>query len=218
MGEPIHFAPGDRPEEAGGPAAPMQQHIERVLIDRERIARRVRELAEQIAADYQRELAGTGAMAEITLVPILTGSLVFVADLVRQLPLMMRLRMITVSSYPGESTRSKGARIEGRLPDDLSGQHVLVVDDILDSGGTIRLVQSELVQRGAASVRSCMLLRKQVASAKAVRADYVGFEIPDAFVVGYGLDYDGYYRNLPDVVTLKNHLLTGGDEAEDQHA
>ncbi|MEX2671887.1 MAG: hypoxanthine phosphoribosyltransferase [Phycisphaeraceae bacterium] len=187
----------------------MQQHVERVLIDREAIARRVGELAREIAADFRRELPGD--VPEITLVPILTGSLIFVADLVRQLPLMMRLRMVTVSSYPGQATSSEGAKIEGRLPEDLSGQHVLVVDDILDSGNTIRLVRAELLKRGAASVRSCMLLRKQIPSAMAEHADYVGFEIPDAFVVGYGLDYDGYYRNLADVVTLKADILGEGE-------
>ncbi len=91
----------------------------------------------------------------------------------------------------------------GQQLGDLRGRHVVLVDDILDSGGTIRLVSQVLRDRGAASVRVCVLLHKDRPAARDVRADYVGFEIPDEFVIGYGLDYNNYYRNLPDIVTLK---------------
>jgi hypoxanthine phosphoribosyltransferase len=180
----------------------MLDHIDTILIDREQIAERVQEMARAIAADFRRDSRGQ-ADPQLTIIAVLTGSLVFLADLVRHLPVMVRLRLVTVSSYPGSATTSQGPRLEGPLPGDLSGQHVLIVDDILDSGKTLRFVRHLLVQRNPASLRSCMLLRKMIPSAMAEHADYVGFDIPDAFVVGYGLDYDGYYRNLPDVVTLK---------------
>jgi hypoxanthine phosphoribosyltransferase len=91
---------------------------------------------------------------------------------------------------------------------EIQGRHVLVVDDILDSGGTIHMVVPALREMGAASVKSCVLLRKDRPTAHAVHVDYVGFEIPDKFVVGYGLDYNDYYRNLPDIVTLKESVTT----------
>ena len=183
----------------------MDDHIDQVLINRERIARRVDELAAQIGADYTAP--GSEAPRELTVLAVLTGSLIFLADLVRRMPMMLRLRLIMVSSYPGQSTTTQGVRLIGELPTDLRGQHVLVVDDILDSGNTIRFVREILAERSPASVRTCMLLRKQRPSAMVEHADYVGFDIPDAFVVGYGLDYDGYYRNLPDVVTLKPQFI-----------
>src|SRR5688572_3134183 len=109
----------------------MNDHVERVLIDRGTIAARVRELAGQIAADL-RDAAEPGREARVTLVAVLTGSLIFLADLIRHMPLMMRIRLLTVSSYPGPATRTQGPRLEGELPADLAGQHVLIVDDILD--------------------------------------------------------------------------------------
>jgi hypoxanthine phosphoribosyltransferase len=184
----------------------MQEHIDRVLIDRDTIAARVREMADQIAADF-RKVEGGREPVHITLVPILTGSLIFLADLIRHLPLMMQIKLVTVSSYPGKSTTSQGIELKGQLPEDLTGHHVLIVDDILDSGRTIQHVTDLIASRGPASVRSCMLLRKQIPSAMSTHADYIGFDIPDEFVVGYGLDYDGFYRNLPEVVVLKKEVF-----------
>ena len=180
----------------------MQQDIERILISRERIAGRVHELAEQIVADHFPS-------GEITLVPILTGAIIFCADLMRQMSLRMRIDLLTVSSYPGASIRTQGAQMLGRQLGDLHGRHVLLIDDILDSGGTLKLVLPILQSMGPASVKSCVLLRKDRAAARKVPVDYVGFEIPDEFVVGYGLDYDNYYRNLPDIVTLRRNILEG---------
>lgn len=179
----------------------MHDHLDQVLISREDIARRVSQLASLIADDLRRE---TGEQSpQLTIVAILTGSLIFLADLIRDLPLMVRIRLITVSSYPGTATASQGVKLVGQLPDDLAGEHVLIVDDILDSGQTIRFVRQQLAARGPASIRSCMLLRKERPSAMAEQAEYIGFDIPDVFVVGYGLDYDGYYRNVPQICTLK---------------
>jgi hypoxanthine phosphoribosyltransferase len=179
----------------------MQKDIERVLISREKIAARIHEMAEQITADHL-PLAG-----EITLVPILTGAMIFCADLMRQLSLRMRIGLLTVSSYPGASIRSQGSTVLAQQLGDVHGRHVLLIDDILDSGGTLKLVVPAIHAMRPASVRTCVLLRKQRPAAREIAVDYVGFEIPDEFVVGYGLDYDNYYRNLPEIVTLRRSVL-----------
>ena len=178
----------------------MRGDIDRVLISQERIANRVRELARQITADHQ-------PAGEVTIVPVLTGAMIFCADLIRHIPIAMRIGLLAVSSYPGRSVRSQGTQVLGQQLGDLTGRHVLLVDDILDSGGTLRLVQGLLREHGAATVRSCVLLRKDRPAARDVKAEYVGFEIPDEFVVGYGLDFNNYYRNLPDIVTLKAEAM-----------
>ena len=187
----------------------MQADIDHVLIDRQAIGRRLDELAETIAADLRAETQeGPG---EITLVPILTGGIIFLADLIRRLPIPMQIRVMSVTSYPGTATSSRGASIEAeltKLPDDLSNNHVVVIDDILDSGNTLRLVKEVIQKRNPISLRTCVLLRKKIPSAMSFEVDYVAFDIPDEFVVGYGLDYNDYYRNLPDIVTLKKHVYT----------
>lgn len=129
--------------------------------------------------------------------------MIFVADLVRQLPLKLSLELVGVSSYPGKSVESKGVSIQGELPQCLRGAHVLVVDDILDSGHTLDVVTKLIMKQEPASLRTCVLLRKPGKAKVAFTPDYVGFDIPDEFVVGYGLDYDGYYRNYPEIATLR---------------
>ena len=120
----------------------------------------------------------------------------------------MRIGLLAVSSYPGENIRTQGSKILGQQLGDIRGRHVLLVDDILDSGGTIKAVVPLLESQGTASVRTCVLLRKDRPGVQDVQADYVGFDIPDEFVVGYGLDYNDYYRNLPDIVTLKREITS----------
>jgi len=183
----------------------VQGDIERVLIDRQRIAARIKELA----AEIRRDLDDLSRDGEIVLVPILTGSIIFIADLMRELPQKVRISVVAVSSYPGKTTATKGAAIAGALPgaNDLEGKHVLIIDDILDSGSTIRLVRQEIATRKPKSVRCCVLLRKKIPSALATPCEYVGFDIPDEFVVGYGLDYDNFYRNLPEIGTLKREAM-----------
>ncbi len=176
--------------------------VERTLISQAQIARRVMELARQITADHAAAHAGQEEEVEITIVPILTGGMIFCSDLIRHIPIAMRIGLITVSSYPGQSVRTQGSTLLGQQLGDVTGRHVLLVDDILDSGGTINLVLPQIHRAGAATVRTCVLLRKDRPAARATPADYVGFEIPDEFVVGYGLDFNNYYRNLPDIVTL----------------
>ena len=180
----------------------MFPEIDRVLIDHDRIATRVRDLGREISRDLLADIARTGN-EHIVLMPILTGSIVFVADLIRNMPLKLSLGVVAVSSYPGRSMQSKGAAIRGELPQDLAGKHVLIVDDILDTGRTLSLVRSVIGEQKPASLRLCVLLRKLIPRTEPVEAEYVGFDIPDEFVVGYGLDFDGYYRNYPGVAVLK---------------
>lgn len=188
----------------------MDRDIERVLITHEQIGRRVGELARLITADHSPPMVAEGG--EITLVPILTGAMIFAADLIRQLPMRMKIGLLTVSSYPGSSVQSQGSQVMWQQIGDVRGRHVLLVDDILDSGGTLQLVRQWMSQMGPASLKTCVLLRKPTDGAKATAVDYVGFDIPDEFVVGYGLDYGNYYRNLRDIVTLKRSIIGNGIE------
>lgn len=184
----------------------MSQPLGRVLIDRDRIAERTRELGARITADLledlQREGHGSESAQRVVLLPVLTGAMVFAADLVRAMPLAMQIRAISVSSYPGKATTSQGVTLRGDFPDDLSGTHVVLVDDIYDTGRTLAALQALVQEQAPASLRTCVLLSKQVERLAEATVDYAGFEIPPEFVIGYGLDYDGMHRNLPDVRVL----------------
>jgi len=184
----------------------MHGDIDRILIPQDRIAARIRELAAQITRDH----VGADNEGEVTIVPILTGAMIFCGDLIRQIPIPMQIGLLTVSSYPGSSIRTQGSTVISQQLGDLTGRHVLLVDDILDSGGTIRLVSQLLREKGAATVRTCVLLHKDRPESRDIPAEYIGFEIPDEFVVGYGLDFNNYYRNLPDIVTLKREVIERG--------
>lgn len=187
----------------------MREDLERELIAPPQVADRVAQLGRQIASDIESQDGPDGA--DLVIIPILTGSIVFVADLIRQLPIKLRLAMVAVSSYPGQSTESKGAHLASELPRNLRGKHVLVVDDILDSGQTLGLVMDLIAAQQPASLRCAVLLKKPTSRRRReVHADYVGFEIPDEFVVGYGLDFDGYYRNLPSIAVLRPEAANGG--------
>lgn len=170
----------------------------RIIIPRERIAARVAELAARIARDMDD--------TPLTLAAVMTGSIIFVSDLIRQLPIPMKIRLVSISSYPGTATQSQGVRVLSPMTCRFDGQQVLLVDDILDSGRTLATAVEQLRQVGAESVKTCVLLRKpstRRAPAGMDTADYVGFDIEDQFVVGYGLDHGDYYRNLPDIAVLK---------------
>jgi hypoxanthine phosphoribosyltransferase len=183
----------------------MQLDINRVLISQQQLAARVAEMARQITADHTPP--NIPDSDEITIVPILTGAFIFCADLIRQIPLHIQIGLVTVSSYPGSSLTTKVSQLLGQQLGNVQGRHLLLIDDILDSGGTLNLVVPMLKELGAASVKTCVLLRKDRPAAKLVHADYIGFDIPDEFVVGYGLDYNNYYRNIPDIVTLNAEAI-----------
>ena len=166
----------------------------RVLLSRGQIETRVTELGAQIASDLQEELRAEGSSEtqtdRVVLIPVLTGAVVFLADLIRRMPVHLSMQMVSVSSYPGATTESKGALLRGALPDDLAGKHVLIVDDILDTGRTLALLQRLIRERQPATLRTCVLLIKQCKRVEHADAEYSGFDIEPEFVVGYGLDYD----------------------------
>ena len=169
--------------------------IAEVLIDERAIAAKVRELGKAIADDYRGK--------DVVLVSILKGALPFLADLMRQMPIPLALDFLEVSSY-GEATESSGVvRILKDLAKPIEGRDVVVVEDILDTGQTLAYVIEHLRSKQPASVRLCTLLDKPARRIVPIRIDYRGFEIPDKFVVGYGLDYAERYRNLPFIGVLK---------------
>jgi hypoxanthine phosphoribosyltransferase len=165
-----------------------------ILISAERIQQRVGELARQIAADYQGR--------PVTIVGVLTGCLMFLADLVRHLDLPLRIDLIQASSYRGTATTPGELHIQPELVPDVAGRHVLLLDDILDTGQTLAYLVGHLHGLGAASVKVAVLLRKTGRQRVPVEADYCGFDIPDQFVVGYGLDFNDEYRHLPHIAVL----------------
>ena len=179
----------------------MQDDIARILFHESTILRRLDELAAQITDDYRGQ--------ELTVVAVLNGSFMFMADLLKRIPLPLRVDCLSVSSYHG-GTESTGVVTfhQTSLPD-IDGRHVLILDDILDSGLTLRAIVAKLrADTRPLSVRSCVLLAKRKERSVETQADYVGFEIGDEFVVGYGLDYRERYRNLRDIGTLAPHVYS----------
>lgn len=178
----------------------MGEDLERVLLTEEQLGSRLDELAAQIDADY--------AGREVLLVGVLKGAVMVMADLARRLSTPLSMDWMAVSSY-GSGTKSSGVvRILKDLDADLTGRHVLIVEDIIDSGLTLSWLLANLNSRGPATVEIATMLRKPDAAKVEVGVRYVGFDIPNEFVVGYGLDYDEKYRNLPFVGTLAPHVYT----------
>ncbi len=172
-----------------------------VLLDQEQIQDRVRQLGQQIESDFQGR--------PLTIVAVLTGSLIFLADLMRQIQLPLRVALLQASSYRGATTVSSGAlAINEAFVPDVAGRDVLLLDDILDTGHTLATLVRHMHERGASSVRTAVLLRKLGRQVVHVEPDYCGFTIPDAFVVGYGLDYNDDYRHLPHVAILPHEPAT----------
>ena len=178
----------------------MNEDIEKVLIAEEVIERRLDVIAERIRSDFAKE-------ESLQVVGILKGALVFMADLLRRVPLRLEIECLNVASYHG-GTESSGQVdfLDVKLPE-VQGRSVLVLDDILDTGRTLAAVTEKLYEMGARKVKTCVLLTKDKERAAEVEADYSAFEIGDEFVVGYGLDYDGKYRNLPYVGVLKESVI-----------
>jgi hypoxanthine phosphoribosyltransferase len=181
-------------------AADLGNEIEKVLLTREQIDERVREVAQQVAADYGND--------DLLIVGVLKGAVMVMADFSRALPRHVEMDWMAVSSY-GSGTKSSGVvRILKDLDRDITGRRVLIVEDIIDSGLTLSWLTSNLMSRGAQSVEIFALLRKPDAAQVPVEVRYVGFDIPNEFVVGYGLDYAERYRNLPFVGTLAPHVYS----------
>ena len=173
----------------------MQNDIARVLVTEEELRTRVKELGEAITAAYEGK--------ELLVVGILKGSSVFMSDLIREIQLPLNIDFMIVSSY-GNATESTGVvKIIKDIEQSISDKHVLIVEDIIDSGLTLKYLTEMLHMRKPASVKLCTLLDKPAGRKVEVNVDYVGFEMPDEFIVGYGIDYAEGYRNLPYVGILK---------------
>ncbi len=178
----------------------MHDDVSEVLISHQQIRERTGELGRQITEDYDGK--------DPLLICILKGGLMFLADLMREVDLPLEIDFIAVSSY-GDSTESSGVvRILMDLERNIEGRHVLIVEDIIDTGRTLSYIIENLRTRGPASIKVCTLLDKPARRELEIPIDYVGFTIPDRFVIGYGLDYGEIYRNLPFVGILKPELYS----------
>lgn len=179
----------------------LDKDIQEILFSEEQLKERVQAIARQIEADYEGK--------EVMLISVLRGSFVFMADLCRALKLPCTMDFMSVSSYGSGTSSSGQVQITKDLSEDITGRHVIVLEDILDSGNTLSYLLKILEHRRPASVRLCALLDKPDRRIKPVELHYCGFTIPDAFVVGYGLDYDQHYRNLPYIGILKPEVYGG---------
>lgn len=167
----------------------MEDKKRNVLITEEKIKQRINELGITIAEDYKNK--------NLYVLSLLRGSFIFTADLVRAIDLPVKIGFMTTSSYGNSEETSGSVKVVNDLPDDITGLDVLVVDDIVDTGITMKFVLDYVRSKGAATVKSCTLLDKPERRKVDTTPDYCGFQIPDVFVVGYGLNYGDYYRNIP---------------------
>ena len=177
----------------------MLADLERVLFDEATILRRLDEIAAQISEEYQNR--------ELTVIAVLNGGLIFMADLLRRIPLPLKLDRLSVASYHGGTATTGEVVFKQIALPDVAGRHILILDDILDSGVTLAAISEKLRSAQPKSVKICVLLRKEKVRLRQVEADYVGFEIGNEFVVGYGLDYMERYRNLPCIGVLRSDLI-----------
>ena len=168
----------------------MKSHLAGVLFEASEISKRIAEMAQEIERDY--------AGKELSIVVLMDGALFFVADLLRLINLPLRIHSLSVSSYHGETSSSGEVKMPQTLTFDFRNRHVLLLDDILDTGLTLSAVQQIITDKcQPESLRTAVLLDKKRPRLREAKADYVGFEIEDEFVVGYGMDFNGHYRNLP---------------------
>jgi len=170
-----------------------------VLLSEEQLEKRVRELGEEITKDYANEDC-------LIAVGILRGSVVFLADLIRHIDLHTELEFMAVSSYGASSKSSGVVKINKDLDVDIAGKNVIIIEDIIDSGITLNYLKDLLLKRNPKSLKICTLLNKPDRRKIDIKADYIGFDIPDEFVIGYGLDYASRYRNMPYVGILKREI------------
>jgi hypoxanthine phosphoribosyltransferase len=167
----------------------------KVLLDKDQLHDGVTRIADEIAACYQGR--------QLTIIGILTGSVVLLADLIRMIDVPLRVGVLQASSYRGATTMRRELVINSDLMLDVAGRDVLLVDDIFDTGHTLQSVMNKMQDFGAASLRSAVLLRKKARQEVNYEPDFVGFDIPDEFVVGYGLDFNDMFRNLPYLAALE---------------
>ena len=170
----------------------MINHHSVILLGQEAIRKRIRELGERITLEMQG--------LSPCIMPVMDGGMIFAADLMREISLPVTMLPIKASSYGSGTVSSGTVELPWSIPEGIKGKDILLVDDILDTGRTLKVLRSLLLQSGVQSIRSCVLLRKE--SSSHLNTDYLGFEIPDEFVVGYGLDLGGLHRNLPDIRLL----------------
>ena len=180
-------------------AGKMRSEIREILFHESTIMRRLDELAAEISSDYDGK--------DLTVVAVLNGSLMFGADLLRRIDKPLRLDCLSVSSYHGASTTGVVRFNQERLPE-VKGRHVLLLDDILDSGHTLHAIREKFLRETQPlSVKICVLLRKDVVRQREIEADYIGFDIADKFVVGYGLDYMERFRNMPYIGVIRAEVI-----------
>lgn len=176
----------------------MHHDIERILISEEELKGRVKQLGKQISVDY--------AEKQLLMISVLKGSIVFMADLMRHITVESRIDFMAVSSYGNQAKTTGVVRILKDLDLNLEGYDLLIVEDILDSGKTLHYIINILKERNPKSIRVCTLFDKPARREENIVPSYVGFQIPDEFIVGYGLDYAEKYRNLPYIGVLKSHV------------
>lgn len=173
----------------------MNNDIERVIYSREDIVQREAELARQICEDYRDK--------KPIIVSVLTGAILFSIDMLERMDIYTQMDFVDISSFEGGVKSTGKIKLIHDLKNDIKGRNVLVMEDIVDSGRTLKFLMELLADRGAKSIKVCSLLDKPEGRMVDIRADYVGFNVPNEFLVGYGLDYKGFYRNLPYVGVLK---------------
>lgn len=174
----------------------MNNDIERVIYDQQEIDQRVGELAKQLNHDY-------AGKRDVVVVAVLTGAIMFTMDLYKRLDLYAHIDFVDVSSYQGGTSSTGSVKLLHDLKNDIKGKDVIVCEDIVDTGRTLKFLIDLLKDRGANSIKICSIFDKPAGRVVDVQADYVGFDVPNEFLVGYGLDYQGLYRNLPYIGVLK---------------
>lgn len=172
------------------------EHQSQVLISEAEIIQRVQELGKQISDDYREK--------KLTIICVLKGALIFLADLLRKIDLNPDLEFIQASSYYDKTYSLGEVKINNEILTKVEGRDILIVDDILDSGLTLYQIREKVLSKNPLSLKICVLLNKQSLRIKDIKADYIGFNIPDEFVVGYGMDYNGKYRGLSCISTIKH--------------
>lgn len=176
----------------------MLEDIESILIDEDKLAKRIKEIGQEISEDFAGE--------EIMLVGILKGASVFMSDLIRQISLPVYIDYMVVSSYGNSAETSGVVRIIKDLEDNIDGKNIIIVEDIIDTGLTLSYLKQNLLSRNPKTLKICTLLDKPARREKEINIDYRGFEVPDEFIIGYGIDYAEKYRNLPFVGLLKREV------------